>query len=341
MSADRDRREVRVAIAGAGTAARLHLRNLSQLDGVAIVAISDPNPERAALLATECGAQTFGDTARMLDEVDVDALFVCAPPAAHGDAVERAARRGLHVYVEKPVALDLDSALRTAAVVEDAGVISSVGYMWRYAPVVERVRTMFDADAASMLLGRILNGPNASAWSLDRVQSGGILVEFATHVADLLRYLGGEVTHVSGVGTEVVPGPASRGADSVVLALRFASGAIGSLDATWALSGSIWDVQIVASGVNLRLDLTREHLSGTVDTASIDETSPTPAGVQPHGFTGGPSWFLAAQAFAQAIREATPNLVRAPYREGVRTLAFTLAADEALRTERWAQVPPV
>ena len=341
MSARSDRRTVRIGIVGAGTIARIHVPNLAQIEGASVAAICDLDEGRARALAADHGARTYDDAARMVDEAELDAVFVCTPPLAHGDIVERAARRGLHVYVEKPVARDLDSALRTAAVVEEAGVISSVGYMWRYAPVVDRARTLFDPSGGAMLLGRLLNGPNAPGWSQDRDQSGGILVEFATHVADLLRYLGGEVELVHGVGTEVVPGPPARGPDSVAVALRYASGVIGSLEATWALAGSIWDVQVIAPGVNLRLDLARERLRGIARDEPIDEASPIPAGVEPHGFSGGPSWYLSARAFVEAVRSEAPELVRASYREGVRTLAFTLAADEAVRTGRPVAVPRV
>lgn len=333
--------EVRVGFAGAGTIAGIHMPNLLQIDGVRIVAVSDVDEERARARASEFGARAYGDAREMLDAVDLDALFVCLPPFAHGDIVEHAVARGLHLYMEKPVALDLASALHTAALVREAGVIASVGYMWRYAPVVEQAKALLDPAHRALLLGRMLNGPNASAWSLDRSLSGGLLVEFATHLFDLLRYLGGEITHVSGTGTEVMPGPPSRGPDSAVLALRYANGAAGSLATTWAFSGAIWDVQVVAPTATLHLNLNPERLQGKARDEPIDTSSPIPAGVQPHGFSGGPSWFLAAQAFVMAIRNGDPTLVRSSYEDGARTLALTLAADEAVRTGRTIEVAQV
>lgn len=339
---DREREhDIRVGVAGAGTIARVHLPNLAQMDGVLIAAVADRHEARALPLAFEYGARIYSSVERMLDEEELDALFMCTPPLEHSDVVELAVRRGLHVYVEKPVAIDLDAALRTASIVEESGVISSVGFMWRYAPVVEQLKAMSSPGDRGMLLGRLLNGPNAPGWSNDRRLSGGIIVEFAAHLADMLRYLGGEVAYVGGLGTEIVEGPATRGVDSVVVTLQYASGTIGSLAATWALAGSVWDVQVVAPGIDLRLDFVRERLQGTVRGGSIDEASRTPIDVRPHGFTDGPSWYLAAWTFIRAIQDGIPELIRSPYRDGVRTLALTLAADEAVRTGRSVPVPRV
>lgn len=338
MNTRPDERQVRVGFAGAGTISGIHIPNLLQIDGVRIAAVADVDQERAHARASGSGARVYGDARAMLDHAELDALFVCLPPFAHGDIVERAVGRGLHVYIEKPVALDIASALRTAAAVRDAGVIAGVGYMWRYAPVVERAKVLLDPARRALLLGRMLNGPNAPAWALDRNLSGGLLVEFATHLVDLLRYLGGEVTHVAGAGMEVMPGPPSRGPDSAVVALRYASGAAGSLETTWAFPGAIWDIHALAADATLHLNLNPEHLQGKHHDEPIDITSPIPPGVHPHGFSGGPSWFLAVRAFVEAIRTNDPALIRSPYHDAVRTLALTLAADEAVHSRRTVEV---
>lgn len=329
---------VRVGIAGAGIIATIHLPNLRQLPGVEIRAICDVDAQRAQSMAQEYGAQSYTDVQQMLAEAQLDALFVCLPPFVRGDIIERAVERGLHVYVEKPLALDLATARRTAEVVADAGVITSVGYMWRYAAVAEQLRAVVGTQASALLFGRMLNGPPGPAWSFDRTLSGGLLVEFGTHMADLLRYLGGEVTAVSGFGTEVLPGPPTRGPDSAIVVLHYASGAVGSLQTSWAFPGAQWDLQAVLPDAQLELTLSPERLRGQHRGATIDSMSEPPAGAHPHGF-GGPSWYLAVRAFIEAIQTNDPHLIRSPYADGVRTLALTLAADEAVRTGQTIAVP--
>lgn len=331
-------RELRIGVLGAGIISGIHLPNLQQIAGVRVAAVCDTDELRANTAAATYGAQPYAEAQGMLDTADLDALFVCLPPFARGDIVEQAARRGLHLYVEKPLALDLPTALRTLGVIEEAGVIASAGYMWRYAPVVDLAQAALAGDAPALLLGRMLNGPPGPAWAFDRGLSGGLLVEFATHMADLLRYLGGEITHVGGGGAEVTPGPPTRGPDSAVLALRYASDAAGSLATSWAFGGALWDVQALTRDAQLYLNLNPEQLHGHIRGAPVDQGSAAPEGIHPHGFNGGPSWYLAAQAFVDAIRTGDPGLVRSPYRDGVRTLALTLAADEAIRTGRTVAV---
>lgn len=331
---------VRVGIAGAGIIATIHLPNLQQLPGVEIRAICDVDMQRAQAMAQQYGAQPYTVVDQMLAEAQLDALFVCLPPFVRGDIVARAARRGLHVYVEKPLALDLATARRTAEVVADTAVITSVGYMWRYAPVAEQLQAVVATQGSALLCGRMLNGPPGPAWSFDRTLSGGLLVEFGTHMADLLRYLGGEVTAVSGFGTEVLPGPPTRGPDSAVLALHYASGAVGSLQTSWAYPGAQWDVQAVTPDAQLVLTLSPERLRGQLRGEAIDSVSEPPEGAHPHGF-GGPSWYLAVRAFIEAIQLNNPQLVRSSYIDGVRTLALTLATDEAVRTGQMITVSQI
>ena len=330
--------ELRVGVVGAGIIAGVHLANLRQIDGVRVVAVCDVDQGRAEVAAREHGAQVYTDVHRMIDTADLHALFVCVPPFARDGIVERAASRGLHLYLEKPLALDLATARRELELVELAGVIASVGYMWRYAPVVDRAREALAGASAVLLMGRMLNGPPGAAWSFDRALSGGLLVEFATHMADLLRYVGGEVTQVAAAGAELAPGPATRGPDTAALTLRFAHGGLGTLETTWAYPGALWELRAVADDRELRVGLNPEQLEGQVDGNPL--TMPdTSLDAHAHGFSGGPSWYLSARSFVDAVRTGDRDLVRCSFHDGVRTLALTLAADEALRTARMVDVP--
>ena len=334
----RARRTINIGFVGAGIIASVHLPNLRQLPGVRIAAVCDVDEQLARAVAIEHGARPYTEAERMIGEAELDALFICVPPFARGRIIERAVERGLHLYIEKPLALDLHTAQRTLGVVEASGVIASVGYMWRYAPVAERARAALKDAREALLLGRMLNGPPTAAWSFDQSLSGGILVEFATHMVDLLRYLGGEISEVSGKGVEVRRGTPTRGFDSAVLALQYESGAVGSLEVSWALDGAIWDVRAITRETQLELTLNPERLIGHWRGERIEIVGEHLAGA--HGF-GGSSWYLAVQAFVEAVRSNNATLVRSSYRDGTRTLALTLAANEALRTNGVVRVAPV
>ena len=73
---------MRVAVVGAGAIARTHLGHLAAL-GHEVAAVCDPQPERARALAEPAGAEAYADWRPMLEAIDVDALFICSPPATH------------------------------------------------------------------------------------------------------------------------------------------------------------------------------------------------------------------------------------------------------------------
>ena len=122
---------LRVGFIGTGGIARNHLNNLKQLE-VDFVAMSDVDLERAKQAADEFGGRAFDDYNRMLDEVEMDACFICVPPFAHGDPERAVIERGIHMLVEKPIALQMELALELEEKAAQAGIITSVGYQWRY-----------------------------------------------------------------------------------------------------------------------------------------------------------------------------------------------------------------
>ncbi len=128
VRADHSRPPFRVGVIGVGTIARIHLPNLHRLAEAASAAICDPD-EAHASTAANYGAKPYPDARRILEQQALDAVFVCTPPLTRSAIVERAARRSLHVYVEKPVALDHGGGLQGVIEIERAGMSSSGGFM--------------------------------------------------------------------------------------------------------------------------------------------------------------------------------------------------------------------
>ena len=153
---------LRVAVAGAGIIAGVHLANLATLEGVELCGLADLDVDRARALAPP-GVPVHPRAEALLDGAP-DALVVCLPPAARADLIERAAAAGVHVFVEKPAALTLDAARRTLGAVEAAGIVAAVGHMWR-STAAARAMAAALGGAPHVLLGRLLNGPPGPAWS--------------------------------------------------------------------------------------------------------------------------------------------------------------------------------
>ena len=155
---------------------------LEQFDDVSIVAVADVD---AAAGGGGGGAVRRArrsiDAAAMLDAVELDALFICVPPFAHGEPERLAIDRRLPFFVEKPVALDLGTAEDVAGAVERLGLVTAVGYHWRYLDTVDEVRALVAATPARLLSGYWLDSTPPPRWWWKRDGSGGQMLEQTTH----------------------------------------------------------------------------------------------------------------------------------------------------------------
>ncbi len=138
------------------------------------------------------------------DETRPDAVYIMLPPFAHGPAEDLVIEHRLPFFVEKPVAIDLPTALRTMEGVQQHGLITSVGYMNRYREAVLRVREILQGQKPVLLHGGWLGGGPQEyvgiwRWWVQRDKSGGQFLEQTTHTIDLARFLFGDVTEVYAV----------------------------------------------------------------------------------------------------------------------------------------------
>jgi predicted dehydrogenase len=220
---------LRVACIGTGFIAGRHLAALKDFDDVDLVAVADTVPQRAQDVAAQHGARAYHDGIGLLESEDLDAVWICVPPFAHG-AIELAAiERGLPFLVEKPLAHDLDTAVQIAERVRSSGVLAAVGYHWRYLELVEQAAALLSSAPAVLVSGHWLDATPPVPWWVQRRRSGGQVLEQTTHLLDLARLLVGEVTQVS-----AVEAPAAGDRDGVVplaaaATLRFSSGAVGTI----------------------------------------------------------------------------------------------------------------
>ena len=171
--------DLRIGIVGAGWIAGTHAATLALLDGARVVASADVVPGRG----------DYVDWRAMLRAERLDALVVCTPPDVHREVTVAAARAGLAVYLEKPVAHTMDDAAAIAAAVKATGVVCAVGYQYRAISFLGDL----PRDAA-LLLGTGISDTADRAWLGDRARGGGMMLERASHLIDLERALAGEVT---------------------------------------------------------------------------------------------------------------------------------------------------
>jgi predicted dehydrogenase len=311
--------QVRVGVVGSGWIAGRHIGNLQGFADVKIVAIADPIFERATAQAERCAAQAYTSIQEMLEREKVDAVYICVPPLAHGPIEEVLIEQKLPFFIEKPLATDLATAEGIAAGVAAAGLVTAVGYHWRYLDTTERAQELLSGNPARLALGYWLDFTPPPAWWARREQSGGQMVEQTTHIFDLARLLVGEVTEVYGVGASI-PRPQFPDAnvfDVSLATLRFASGAAGNMASTCLLA---WPHRI---GLHLFGDALAIELSEASMNVRSAETAETYAAqVDP--------FLLEDRAFIDAV-QGKENRIRASYAEALKTHRLTVAAEESAR----------
>lgn len=314
---------MRVAIIGAGRMGHTHARELSAL-GVEIGAVTDILPDRAEVMVKQYGGQAYASAQALLDQSDVAAVYITTPTRSHTDLVVAAAQAGRHIFVEKPLAFTLAEAERAAQAVERAGVISCVGYHWRYTEAVERAEALIAGQPIALIACRWYWTLPPIPWLRDKDLGGGQMVDQVTHLVDLARQFGGGIDTVYAAYTlQTRTSQEFNNWDGYAVTLTFGSGAVGTVTGTYALFPQISERPHIDLALRERLlRITPEGLE--VHTAQGIETFPNTR----------PFYRGLNEAFITAVREARPDMVKTPIRAGLRSLAATLAANRSAATGR-------
>ncbi|GAB3146049.1 hypothetical protein GCM10027290_27030 [Micromonospora sonneratiae] len=319
-------RGCRVGLVGAGNVAQRHARVLSQFADVELAGVTDVVPEAARRLSEQHTVPAFADFAALL-EADLDAVYICIPPFAHGTVEEEVLATGLPIFVEKPIAGDLHTAYRIAALIAGRDVLTAVGHHWRYLSVVEQARRVLMDRPVRMVSGSWLDKVPPVPWWAQLDRSGGPVVEQAAHVLDLARLLSGEVVQVTAYGDGSPPCD-DADVDGVTTAvLRFASGAVGTLTSACVLD---WKhragIEVLADGLALRI---------TEDELVVRE------GDREERFPGDPEAARIAvdRAFVDAVRGVGDD-IRVPYLEALRTHRLACAVARSAATGREVRLDP-
>jgi len=195
---------LRVGFLGTGWIAGTYAKSLAKLPGVQITALCNRQIQKAeAFSNTYAGgtAQCYGNFDQMLAKEKLDALFVCLFPGAHDGQVEKAAAKGIHLLLEKPIALTQDRADSMKVAIKKAGVQCTIGFQMRHtAPSRKLKQMLIDGSAGRplMMQGRFFVNGLFPKWWRDPNLGGGQLIEQSIHVYDMARYFLGEAKTVVG-----------------------------------------------------------------------------------------------------------------------------------------------
>jgi myo-inositol 2-dehydrogenase/D-chiro-inositol 1-dehydrogenase len=320
---------IRIGFIGCGGIAQEYLHRLDKLaDQAHVVAFCDLDRQRAQALCVGRSASVYQDYRLMLDTEPLDAVFDNLPPFARGDELVLAAERGCAVFTTKPLGLTLEPALRSLAAIEAAGVINSVGYMFRYAGIVDEARRLLAGRPVSMVLGQVL-GSTPAGWYAQRSLSGGQIVEQSTHIVDLTRYFAGEVRTVFALGRSGTVPDRVDYEDVSSVTMDFNAGAVGTVVSTCTVWQFFWGCTLLARDVHLELVFDQGTLRGRMDNASVAFDHPSSG------------YDEQVAAFVKAVSTGDQSQIRSSYRDGLGTFAVTLTAERSMQTGLPEIVDPV
>jgi myo-inositol 2-dehydrogenase/D-chiro-inositol 1-dehydrogenase len=241
---------LRIGIIGAGAIAETHAGNLARIDGVQVAGVLDAVPDRAAAMASRCGATAYRSLGELL--AAVDAVYLCTPPRFHREAAVPAAQAGVHVFCEKPLAASVEDAGAIAAAVENAGITFAVGFNFRTSPPFMRFKELVESgqlgNVSSFWGVRVLWLPHlAPNWRTDPRFLCGMTIESMSHDFDFMRWLVGDVTSV--MGKVATSRPDLDGYDNIMSAIMtLKSGGMASFHSSWASHLSVTQYGLIGTG---------------------------------------------------------------------------------------------
>jgi predicted dehydrogenase len=352
--------DVRIGLFGYGFIAASHVNALRRVGGQ-IVAVCGPRRAGAEEFALRYGIpHVYTEPRDLLARDDIEAVVVGSPDASHAPLTIAAARAGKHVFCEKPLASNLAEARAMVEAVRAAGKVGMTGFLLRGAPVVRRMAATIQSGEAGTIIGLHTQRYNAGllqpgaryGWRTDDTQSGlGVLGDLGSHMVDLALLLAGPIAEVSAdlmTFVKQLPDGATgrpvplRLDDDVVLALRFAGGAHGTIslsrvglaDAHLPLGRS----QIVVLGSKLAI------VSDGVEHATVQGLDGPPQEWPPdervasldHGALLTYLGEELMRAFVGAVRGGTTS--SPTLEDGLAVQAVLDAAQRAAASRRWERV---
>ncbi|MDQ0972096.1 myo-inositol 2-dehydrogenase/D-chiro-inositol 1-dehydrogenase [Neobacillus niacini] len=310
---------MKVGIIGTGWFAKTHAAIFGDMDGVEVTAFCGTSIEKAEKEARNwSNAKGYSNVDEMLEKQKLDAVYICVPPMAHGDIEFALIERNIPFFVEKPLGID-EQPLEIAKRIEEKGLITSVGYHWRYKETTKKALSLLQDRKVGMALGYWMGDMPMVPWWRDVTKSGGQFVEQTTHIVDLLRFLCGDITEVyaaysSKIMQEKVEGTTAPDVGSVTMKLQ--NGMVATISNTCILTNT--------SKVGLDLfteegiiELRNEHVRDIKGKQILEHKEQ----VNPY--------IAENEIFLEAVRTGNPTGILSDYKDSLKTHTVTLAANRS------------
>jgi myo-inositol 2-dehydrogenase/D-chiro-inositol 1-dehydrogenase/scyllo-inositol 2-dehydrogenase (NAD+) len=311
----------------------------NRLPKAALAAVVDPIPEALQATADQYGVTNrFATLDEALQQIEFDAVVITTPTFTHAALAIEAARAGKHVFMEKPMALNLQECDSIIAAVKENKVYLQLGFMRRFDPefVEAAGRIRAGQIGQPMLIKSLTHGPGLPpAWARDLTTSNGMLAEVNSHDWDTVRWLMGSDYERVYVETANFKGP-SRGVDTphfydnVLVNIRFENGGLGSITGVCPCDYG-YDARVEVVGEKGILQIGELQGQAVIQCTDRDQGLITPIyRTWPERFAQG--YILEMEHFVHSILNQTPPKVGGD--EGRWAVAGVLAGTRSFLEER-------
>jgi predicted dehydrogenase len=265
------------AIIGCGDVSIIHTEALAAMDEAELAGVCDTDPQQLSSAARALGVPGFPDHLSLLDSVRPDVVHICTPHNQHASLAIDCLERGVNVIVEKPLAHTVDEGQRLIAAAERSTAKIGVCFQNRYNTTAQAMHVLLTSGDLGQVLGGsftvvwhcsadyYLNRPWRGTWEGG---GGGLLMNQAIHTVDLLQWLMGEVTSVSGHAATRFLSDTIDVEDTAEFVAQHASGARSVFYATLAYAvNSPVTIEVVTENaiLTLRGDLTVSYADGRTE----------------------------------------------------------------------------
>jgi predicted dehydrogenase len=326
---------LRIGIIGAGKMGQSHQRSVAAY-GARTVAVHDVRLEAARQLADEAGAAVATDDLDTLFDRELDGVILTTPPPVRLEPVRRACERGISLMIEKPPALTMADGRACLELIERAGVIAAVGFQLRYSPLYEMLKQRLVGETVHLVrtvctIGYYLTY-QMSPWFLQNRISGGPISEQAIHLLDCVRFVLGEPSpvqaHALAVKNMALDRTEFDAENAVQMTYELDNGVFGTHMNHCGTEPFSFDLEVVGPQLRLQANLTSGRITGTFHGERVDLPAPdrNSLGLDKTG------------AWLRAIETGDRGMVRAPFADGMKTLALVEAAVRSRGTGRFVRV---
>jgi predicted dehydrogenase len=311
-----------IALVGTGYIAGRHAAVLAADKRIHIVGHVDTTIAGATAASKTWGGNGYDSVEALLANEQVDAAWICVPPFAHGNIEHAFIGRGIPLYIEKPVSADLQTAEKIHMAVQASNTLVAVGYYWRCLEVMPRLQQLLMETPPRLIRAAWHGSTPPASWWQRQSQSGGQVVEQATHLVDLLGFLFGPATVLSSVAghTARQEFPGLDVATVSTATLQFAANVPAVLTATCLLDTTTnAEVEFYCEGRKITLD--RQTLSVTTS----EGTDSQPVGEDPLA--------LADRKFISAVQSGDAAELPCSYADALETQKLCIAISDAAQKE--------